>query len=56
MLPTLLPRGVEVESHPCSVELGGGDSRRLSVKFFDEKLKGAAPGRAARRGLVAGLV
>jgi ABC-2 type transport system ATP-binding protein len=40
VLPALLPRGVEVESDPCSLKLGGGDFRRLSVTFFDEKLKG----------------
>ena len=40
VLPALLPRGVEVDSDPCSLKLGGGDFRQLSVRFFDEKLKG----------------
>ncbi|WP_148571991.1 alpha/beta fold hydrolase [Nocardioides caldifontis] len=40
VLPTLLPRGVEVTSDPCSERLGGGDFTALSLKFFDEVLKG----------------
>jgi ABC-2 type transport system ATP-binding protein len=44
VLPALLPRGVEIDSDPCSMALGGGDFRRLSVKFFDEKLKGKDTG------------
>ena len=42
VLPAVLPRGVNVTSDPCSAKLAGGSFQRLSVKFFDEKLKGRA--------------
>jgi ABC-2 type transport system ATP-binding protein len=40
VLPNVLPRGVNVTSDPCSRKLGGGDFRQLSLRFFDEQLKG----------------
>ena len=40
VLPALLPRGVDVTSDPCSKRLAGGDFERLSIRFFDEQLKG----------------
>ncbi len=44
VLPALLPRGVEVDSDPCSRVLGGGSFRRLAVRFFDETLQGRDTG------------
>ncbi len=40
VLPAVLPQGVNVTSDPCSKRLAGGDFRRLSIRFFDERLKG----------------
>jgi ABC-2 type transport system ATP-binding protein len=40
VLPSVFPRGVQVTSDPCSKKLGGGDFRRLSIKFFNGTLKG----------------
>ncbi len=40
VLPAVLPQGVSVTSDPCSKRLAGGDFRRLSIRFFDEQLKG----------------
>jgi ABC-2 type transport system ATP-binding protein len=39
VLPSVLPAGVNVTSDPCSRKLGGGDFRRLTVRFFDATLK-----------------
>ena len=44
VLPQLFPRGVDVTSDPCSEKLAGGDFRALSIRFFDEKLKGIDTG------------
>ncbi len=44
VLPQLFPRGVNVTSDPCSKELAGGDFRELSIRFFDEQLKGIDTG------------
>ncbi|WP_304802309.1 alpha/beta fold hydrolase [Nocardioides sp.] len=40
VLPQVLPAGVNVTSDPCSKQLAGGNFRRLSIRFFDEQLKG----------------
>ncbi len=40
VLPAVLPQGVNVTSDPCSKQLAGGDFRHLSIRFFDEQLKG----------------
>ena len=40
VLPAIFPRGISVTSDPCSKKLGGGDFLTLSLKFFDEVLKG----------------
>ncbi|MCW2764823.1 MAG: peptidase [Nocardioides sp.] len=44
VLPALLPQGVNVTSDPCSKKLAGGDFERLSIKFFDARLKGERTG------------
>lgn len=44
VLPALLPKGVRVTSDPCSRRLGGGSFRELSIRFFDETLKGEDTG------------
>ena len=44
VLPAALPRGVNVTSDPCSTKLAGGSFRTLSVRFFDEQLKGKQTG------------
>ena len=44
VLPALLPRGVDVTSDPCSKRLAGGDFEQLSLRFFDEHLKGLDTG------------
>ncbi len=44
VLPALLPKGVQVTSDPCSRQLAGGSFRQLSIKFFDETLKGEDTG------------
>ena len=43
-LPALLPGGVEVDSDPCSRKLAGGSFRQLSIRFFDETLRGKNTG------------
>ena len=40
VLPKVFPQGVSVSSDPCSKELGGGSFSDLSLKFFDQVLKG----------------
>lgn len=40
VLPAVLPAGIDVTSDPCSRKLAGGDFGRLSIRFFDEHLKG----------------
>ncbi|MCW2813296.1 MAG: peptidase [Nocardioides sp.] len=44
VLPQLLPQGIDVTSDPCSRRLAGGDFRQLSIRFFDEQLKGRRTG------------
>ena len=44
VLPQLFPRGVTVTSDPCSAKLAGGSFRALSIRFFDETLKGEDTG------------
>ncbi len=44
VLPALFPAGVDVTSDPCSKRLAGGDFRRLTVRFFNEQLKGRDTG------------
>jgi ABC-2 type transport system ATP-binding protein len=44
VLPQVFPQGVNVTSDPCSRRLAGGDFRRLSIRFFDEQLKGRHTG------------
>ncbi|GAA5145947.1 hypothetical protein GCM10023340_16110 [Nocardioides marinquilinus] len=40
VLPAVLPQGVDVTSDPCSRRLAGGDFERLTLRFFDEQLRG----------------
>ena len=44
VLPAVLPAGVAVDSDPCSAKLAGGDFEQLSVRFFDEQLRGRESG------------
>jgi ABC-2 type transport system ATP-binding protein len=44
VLPAVFPQGINVSSDPCSTKLAGGDFRALSIRFFDEKLKGIDTG------------
>ncbi|WP_211357318.1 alpha/beta hydrolase family protein [Nocardioides rubriscoriae] len=44
VLPQLLPQGINVTSDPCSRRLAGGDFRQLSIRFFDEQLRGRSTG------------
>jgi ABC-2 type transport system ATP-binding protein len=44
VLPSVYPQGVSVTSDPCSKELAGGNFQALSIKFFDETLKGIDTG------------
>lgn len=44
VLPQVLPAGIDVTSDPCSKRLAGGNFRRLSIRFFDEVLKGKRTG------------
>ena len=44
VLPQVFPQGVNVTSDPCSKKLAGGDFRQLSIRFFDEVLKGKDTG------------
>ena len=45
--PRSCPQGVNVTSDPCSEQLAGGDFTPLTLRFFDEKLKGRRPASAA---------
>ena len=59
VLPAVFPQGVNVTSDPCSKQLAGGDFPALTLRFFDEQLKGkddrphglqpAAPGDARQQ-------
>jgi ABC-2 type transport system ATP-binding protein len=40
VLPAVLPTGVSVTSDPCSRRLAGGTFEDLTIRFFDEQLKG----------------
>ena len=44
VLPSVLPQGVNVTSDPCSKMLAGDDFTALTLRFFDEKLKGKKTG------------
>lgn len=44
VLPAVFPQGINVTSDPCSTRLAGGDFRRLSIRFFDEQLRGQRTG------------
>lgn len=44
VLPAVFPRGVSVTSDPCSQQLAGGDFRTLTIRFFDEVLRGERTG------------
>ncbi|WP_323793705.1 CocE/NonD family hydrolase [Nocardioides sp.] len=44
VLPAALPQGINVTSDPCSQRLAGGDFEQLSIRFFDEHLKGLDTG------------
>jgi ABC-2 type transport system ATP-binding protein len=44
VLPQVFPQGVSVTSDPCSKKLAGSDFRALSIRFFDEMLKGRNTG------------
>ena len=48
-LPAVLPQGVDVTSDPCSQQLAGGDFTDLSLRFFDEQLKGQDTGLTGYR-------
>ena len=42
--PRCCPQGVDVTSDPCSEELAGGDFTDLTIRFFDEQLRGRDTG------------
>lgn len=44
VLPSVYPQGVSVTSDPCSQKLAGGDFEALTLRFFDEQLKGKKTG------------
>lgn len=44
VLPAVLPMGVSITSDPCSAALAGGDFEQLSLRFFDEQLRGRRTG------------
>ena len=44
VLPAAFPQGIEVKSDPCSKDLAGSTFQALSVRFFDEHLKGKKTG------------
>jgi ABC-2 type transport system ATP-binding protein len=43
-LPAVYPLGVNVAGDPCSKKLAGGDFVDLSIRFFDEQLRGRKTG------------
>lgn len=44
VLPAVYPQGVNVTSDPCSNKLAGGNFEALTIRFFDEQLKGKETG------------
>lgn len=44
VLPSVYPQGVNVTSDPCSKKLAGGSFEELTIRFFDEQLKGKKTG------------
>lgn len=44
VLPAIYPQGINVTSDPCSKKLAGGDFEALTLRFFDEQLKGKRTG------------
>jgi ABC-2 type transport system ATP-binding protein len=44
VLPSVFPQGINVTSDPCSKKLAGGDFADLTLRFFDEQLKGRRTG------------
>ena len=44
VLPAVFPQGVNVTSDPCSRKLAGGSFEDLSLRFFDEQLRGRDTG------------
>ncbi|GHJ58933.1 hypothetical protein NOK12_14510 [Nocardioides sp. OK12] len=46
VLPAVLPMGVSITSDPCSKALAGGSFEQLSLRFFDEQLRGQDTGLA----------
>jgi ABC-2 type transport system ATP-binding protein len=44
VLPSVYPQGINVTSDPCSQKLAGGDFEALTLRFFDEQLKGKKTG------------
>ncbi|ANH36859.1 X-Pro dipeptidyl-peptidase (S15 family) [Nocardioides dokdonensis FR1436] len=44
VLPAVLPMGVSITSDPCSAALAGGDFEQLTIRFFDEQLRGRRTG------------
>ena len=44
VLPSVYPQGISVTSDPCSKKLAGGDFEALTLRFFDEQLKGKKTG------------
>ena len=46
VLPSAFPAGVESSGDPCSRKLGGGSFEELSLRFFDEQLRGRDTGLA----------
>ena len=51
VLPAVLPQGVNVTSDPCSKQLAGGSFADLTLRFFDEQLKGKTTGLTGYRQL-----
>ena len=46
VVPSVLPRGTEASSDPCSTRLAGDDFEALAVRFMDEQLRGRETGLA----------
>jgi hypothetical protein len=44
VLPSVYPQGISVTSDPCSKKLAGGNFEALTIRFFDEQLKGKKTG------------